>query len=58
MYSLLINREYGLPTVISQQSKDYPDFIMSGNYIEKDTGTKEYCREEAQEILETLLVND
>ena len=54
MYVLLTSKESLLPTVINQNSRDYPDFIMSGLYIEEDTGTKKEMEELAENILSEL----
>lgn len=51
MYALLTSKESLLPTVINRNSNDYVDLIMSGMYIEEDTGSKK----EMQELEETML---
>jgi len=56
MYALLINPESGLPTVISINDKNYPDFIMSG-YKQEDTGHKNEMQEQADEILSEIYMN-
>ena len=55
MYALLISPE-GLPSVVSQNSNDYPDFIMAG-YTEIDTGHKNEMQEQADEILSEIYMN-
>lgn len=50
----MTNKENHLPTVVSRNSKDYIDFIMCGNYIEEDTGTKKDMDEAAETILSEL----
>ncbi len=54
MYVLLTNKENHLPTVVNQNSTDYCDFIMCGNYIEEDTGTKREMEEQAETIIQEL----
>ncbi len=54
MYVLLTNKENHLPTVVNQNSTDYCDFIMCGNYIEEDTGSKREMEEQAETIIQEL----
>jgi hypothetical protein len=49
-YVVISKEEIGLPTVISQENKDYPTFLMAG-YEEIAKGTKRECEDIAEEIL-------
>lgn len=43
---------HGLPTTISTNDKDYPDFIQSGRYQIEATGSKKQCDEVKEQLLE------
>lgn len=57
MYCVISKPEFQLPTVISQNSHLYPEFIQAG-YESVFTGTKRECQDKETEILEELCVND
>lgn len=50
---LLLAPETNLPTVISMNSKYYPDFIMKG-YTQVDTGHKTDLEEIEEEMLKEI----
>ena len=54
MYALLTSKECLLPTVISKNSNDYVDLMLSGMYIEEDNGTKKDMEKLAETILEEI----
>ena len=56
MYCVLIERESSLPTVVNINSTNYPDFIMSGRYLQEYSGTKKDCEEIELELLSDLMV--
>ena len=55
MYALLLSPD-GLPTTVSKNSRNYPDFIMSG-YKEIDTGHKKDMEGQEEEMLKELYQN-
>lgn len=54
MYALLTSKESLLPVVISQNTQEYCDLILSGMYIEEDTGSKREMEDAAETILSEL----
>lgn len=56
MYAVIVKPEIELPTVISEQSQYFPDFIMSGYEIVFE-GTKRDCVEVETEMLQNLCIN-
>lgn len=53
MYAVMISNS-GLPSVVSQNSKNYPDMVMSGNYEQHYEGTQRECGEICDELIESF----
>lgn len=53
MYAVMISKS-GLPSVVSMNSKTYPDMVMSGNYEQHAEGTQRECEEINEELLESF----
>lgn len=53
MFALLIHPDHQLPVILSQNDRNYPDFIMSG-YEVISTGHKKDLQDEAEEMLQEI----
>lgn len=53
MYAVMISNS-GLPNVVNQNSKDYPDMVMSGNYTQHTEGTQRECESVNEELIESF----
>jgi hypothetical protein len=54
VYTLFVS-EHGLPTIVSQYSLEYPDFVQCGAYKVEMEGTYRECQDRHDEILETFI---
>lgn len=55
-YVILMKPEIGLPTVISEESRHYPEFIQSG-YEEVSKGTRREMEDVAAEMIENIYMD-
>jgi hypothetical protein len=55
MHALLIKEEVGIPTIINEDSHDFPTLLLSGYEIVTE-GTKKQCEEVEAAMLEEFKI--